>query len=184
MEHAFDPLRYGTAFAAAIGAEPPMPLGAGVPDPAVGLGLESLAARAESELRVRDAGALACCLAGVWLLHGHLDEAHALCQGVPTASGSYWHGVMHRREGDFDNARYWFARAGDHPCGSLVASAAAQRPETVDLALGGVWNPGEFVGHVRRALRTGGDLAAACVEVQRAEWRALFDHCWREATES
>ncbi|TWU00683.1 hypothetical protein Pla108_16350 [Botrimarina colliarenosi] len=175
----FDPTRYGAPFAQAIGAEPAMPLDAGRPDRAMRPVLDALTAEAERSVVDRDA--FSCCLAGVWLLHGYLDEAHRLCQDVPTADGSYWHGVMHRREGDYGNAQYWFRRAGEHPAGSLVASAAAAHPETVDLALGGHWNPVGFVDHVQRAAQRGGSLADACVAVQRAEWRALFDECWRKA---
>ena len=50
----------------------------------------------------------ACCLAGVWLLHDYLDESHTISQRIDTPSGSFWHGIMHRREGDFSNAKYWF----------------------------------------------------------------------------
>ncbi|MEN0110807.1 MAG: hypothetical protein AAF805_08790 [Planctomycetota bacterium] len=179
---AFDPDAYGPVFASLVGDEPAMPLGAGEPDETRRPSFEPLTrAAAFIDRPILDHGAADCCLASAWLLHGFLDEAHALCQEVGDASGSYLHGVVHRREGDYGNAQYWFRRAGEHPIDPLLASAAAGRPETVELALGGRWDAVGFVDAVRRATRTGGELADACVAVQRAEWRALFDHSWRRA---
>ena len=43
----------------------------------------------------------ACCLCGLWLLHDFLDESHSLSQEITTDTGSYWHGIMHRREPDY-----------------------------------------------------------------------------------
>src|SRR5262245_30305459 len=51
-----------------------------------------------------------CVLAGLWLLHDELDRAHGIVQEVGSESGSFWHAIMHRREGDFSNSRYWYAR--------------------------------------------------------------------------
>ncbi len=166
MTRPFDPSQYGAAFAGAIGAEPVMPLDSGRPDPAIRPALDTLDVRASAELTVIDRDAFGCFLAAVWLLHGYLDEAHTLCQDVPTASGSYWHGVIHRREGDYGNAQYWFRRAGEHPACPAIA---------VD------WDPLAFVDEVRHAAKQGGPQAEACIALQRAEWRALFDWCWREA---
>lgn len=53
--------------------------------------------------------------AAIWLLAGELDRSHEVSQGLETAEGSYWHGIMHRREGDFWNAKYWFRKVGRHP---------------------------------------------------------------------
>ncbi|QDT67229.1 hypothetical protein MalM25_01260 [Planctomycetes bacterium MalM25] len=185
MASNFDPSVYGAAIAQAIGVEPTMPLDAGEADRSQRDALEVLSAEVVLELEERtpiiDQGAFECCLAGVWLLHGFLDEAHAICQDVPSASGSYWHGVMHRREGDHWNADYWFRRAGDHPAGARIASAAVEHPETVEAALGGRWDPHRFNELVKQAKSAGGPLEAACLAVQRAEWRALFDHDWRRA---
>lgn len=44
--------------------------------------------------------------------HGDWDEAHRLAQDVNTADGAWVHAYLHRREGDADNARYWYQRAG------------------------------------------------------------------------
>jgi hypothetical protein len=129
--------------------------------------LDALAEKAATELTIVDRDAFSCCLAAVWLLHSFLDEAHVLCQDVPTTSGSYWHGVMHRRERDFGNAQYWFRRAGDHPACEQIAAN---------------WDPVAFVNEVHHAIRQGGAMAEECAATQRAEWRALFDWCWRKAT--
>ena len=68
-----------------------------------------------------DASAL---LAGLWLLAGDLDRSHTFSQSLETPTGSYWHGIMHRRERDFGNAKYWFRRVGQHPIHEPLAAAA------------------------------------------------------------
>ncbi len=55
------------------------------------------------------------CMAGLWLLVGELDRSHKISQDLSTPNGSYWHGIMHRREGDYWNAKYWFRKVGEHP---------------------------------------------------------------------
>jgi len=43
---------------------------------------------------------------------GNWDQAHQIAQDVETADGAWVHAYLHRREGDADNARYWYRRAG------------------------------------------------------------------------
>lgn len=168
MTDPFDPSAYGEAFAKAISDEPAMPLDAGRPDRAARPALEALSAEAAGEQAVADRDAFSCCLAAVWLLHGFLDEAHVHCQDVPTASGSYWHGVMHRREGDYSNAKYWFRNVGDHPV-----------LDALDERFGG-WDPYDFVDRCADAVRSGAGRDE-CLDQQQAEWELLFDHCYRAA---
>lgn len=44
-----------------------------------------------------------------------LDAAHQICQNAGNDSDlpeiSYWHGIIHRREPDFNNARSWFQKS-------------------------------------------------------------------------
>src|SRR4051812_45518056 len=48
--------------------------------------------------------------AAVLLWHDHFEAAHELAQDVENADGSLLHAILHRREPDYMNARYWFRR--------------------------------------------------------------------------
>ena len=42
---------------------------------------------------------------------GDWDRAHTLAQEVETKDGAWVHAYLHRKEGDLDNAGYWYRRA-------------------------------------------------------------------------
>ncbi len=55
-------------------------------------------------------------LAGLLQVHDYLDESHSVSQNMEdTALGDHWHGIMHRREPDYSNAKYWYRRIGQSP---------------------------------------------------------------------
>jgi hypothetical protein len=43
---------------------------------------------------------------------GDWAVAHTAAQEDPTENGAWVHAYLHRKEGDMDNASYWYARAG------------------------------------------------------------------------
>ena len=105
--------------------------------------------RAAADRRSRDGQA---CLAGLYLLYDCLDESHTISQSIETPTGGYWHGIMHRREPDYGNAKYWFRRVGDHPVYAPLAIAArelasAERPDPAAefLIEQAAWDPFRFV---------------------------------------
>jgi hypothetical protein len=66
---------------------------------------------------------------GLLLRADLLDASHDSCQRITTTTGSYWHAILHRREGDFDNAKYWFHRVGDHSIyADLLAAVRIHAP--------------------------------------------------------
>ena len=108
-----------------------------------------------------------------------LPEAHAIFQEASGDEGAYWHGMLHRREGDFDNARYWFRRAGVLPFFSEAHRAAGAHSET--MARQSNWDPYLFTGQCEQARFGADDLIGEMSALQRIEFDALFDYCWRRA---
>ena len=51
---------------------------------------------------------------GLLLWNDALEPSHTVSQSIESRTGSYWHGIMHRREPDYSNAKYWFRRVGGH----------------------------------------------------------------------
>jgi hypothetical protein len=127
-----------------------------------------------------------CCISGLWLLHNFLDQSHELSQNIETTSGSYWHGIMHRREPDFSNAKYWFRRVAAHPVQQQLADALASRagdsPHLARLTSGGRWDAAQFVDLCEQAWRGRDDhLHKLCCDVGWLEWQLLFDYCYQRA---
>lgn len=65
--------------------------------------------------------------AGLWILAGQLERSHSISQELHDANGSYWHGIMHRAEGDYWNAKYWMKRAPQHPIRQLLVDHAQEK---------------------------------------------------------
>lgn len=150
---------------------------------------------------VRNPDAADACLAGLWLWNGFFEESHALSQRLHTAEGSWWHGILHRREGDFGNAAYWFRRIGDHPllpvlgrCVARLVPDGAATGEAAFLGSGRSWDPCRFTtlceslagkGHpvAGRGLAASdsNDLWRLARRAAEAEWRMLFAACLSRA---
>jgi len=137
---------------------------------------------------IADRSAARACIAGIWLYHDFLDESHAISQEIDTPEGSFWHGIMHRREPDYSNAKYWFRRVGEHPVFEPLRREAADLAQQSKLdeaaeflSLRVAWDPYAFVDlceAVASGRSNSGELARA---VQMKEWELLFDYCWRRA---
>ena len=113
-------------------------LSAGEPLPDKELIQQTTAAK-EHEIS-RANGPQASCARGLLLLAaGDLDQAHRMVQEISTADAAYIHGVIHRIDDDFNNARYWFRRAGMHPAGADMYRRAAVCSPTV--ARCSTWDP-------------------------------------------
>jgi hypothetical protein len=176
---AFDPAAYGEAVAAILAldgaGERLMPLAYGTCSS--GEALARMRASSAAEL-FPGARAPEAALAGLYLYFSCLDEAHRVSQGVGSADGSFWHGIMHRQEPDPDNSAYWFHRVGRHAVFPALAKRAAEIAARHGLKTWTPWDPFAFVDFCEKARRNPGSaMEQAALEIQRAEWQLLFDRC-------
>jgi len=110
-----------------------------------------------------------------------IHEAHVIFQEAKGDLGSYWHGMMHRREGDFDNARYWFRRAGVLPVFGAMHRAASETSAV--MARQSNWDPYLFTGECEQARHGETESLKELAGLQRVEFEVLFEYCWRKALE-
>lgn len=127
--------------------------------------------------------------AGLFQWHDFLDESHQLSQSIEGRGenqlGDYWHAIMHRREPDYSNAKYWFRQIGPHAifrelrqkadavlekCAAREASKWRER-----LQANSRWDPFAFVDLCQAcAGDEETDLAIAARRVQQAEMGLLM----------
>jgi len=133
-----------------------------------------------------------------------LETAHEICQQIDRETGcaesSYWHGIIHRREPDFDNARGWFRKAEGLECNEALSQTVSsllqqviQQPDygaAREIALvflrhlqaQGTWDALYLVGLCERVQKDDdGDLRRLLEEIQEVEFDTLFDWTFRKA---
>ena len=136
--------------------------------------------------------------AGLLQLHDFLDASHDLSQTVQGEgrhqAGDYWHAIMHRREPDYSNSKYWFRRVGRHPVFDALAQRSAdilgrcESPSASDwasrLRAANGWEPFAFVDLCEACSRSSdSSLTRAAEEIQFTEMLLLIEQTYRDACE-
>jgi len=130
-----------------------------------------------------------CVESALYLYFSDLDRSHTISQNIGSATGSFLHGIMHRQEPDFGNAKYWFRKVAGHPVfGSLREAALEMLSEEDAAGLRGAiegrdeWDVFWMVDQCEAARRGGGgELEKGLLGIQLVEWQLVFDYCYRRA---
>ena len=112
-------------------------------------------------------------LALLW--HDHHDAAHALVQDASGGVGAYIHGMLHRREPDLWNAKYWFRRVPNLPFLNALADEVKLIDGAAALTANGAFEPARFVD----AVEAGTPDTETLKHVQVAEFHAVVAHLSR-----
>jgi hypothetical protein len=189
---AFNPQIYGPLVAELLAMAPLNELGRGGPNIDARAALESLTDEGLFPASAcLDRDLVAACRSALWLRHDFLHESHAISQDIRSREGSFWHGIMHRREPDPDNSKYWFRRVGEHPVFEPLRQAAAElatqsrRGRAAEfLATQPMWDPYRWIDLCESARKgqAGEDAEILCRRIQLCEWELLFDYCHRLAS--
>jgi hypothetical protein len=115
------------------------------------------------------------------LWHDHLDASHNISQGIESADGSFLHAIMHRREPDYWNAKYWWRRVGAHPAFPKIANRVGEMLQqrgagelATKLLPGGRWDACAFVDACEAAAGSGQHVDLLR-EIQRIETEVLLE---------
>ena len=129
-----------------------------------------------------------CVRSGLLLCNDAIDSSHEIVQNIGTKTGNYWHAIMHRRESDYSNAKYWFGRVGKHPiyfqllCYAQELSQTEQLEEyTKILESNDEWNPAQFVDWCQAATNSEDNKKTFLEQIQLKELQLLIDFSCKNA---
>ena len=115
----------------------------------------------------------------LWLRVGIIEPAHEIVQNGSTPIASYLHGVVHRLEADYWNAKYWFRQVNDKRLLQSLSKAVVDKVEQEglsDIAVnlkvidGSTFSPSEFVSAHEHLNQPANELSSNATAIQRIAW--------------
>ena len=121
----------------------------------------------------------------VLLWHDHLAPAHHIAQEFENQDGNLVHAIMHRREPDSWNSKYWWRRVGKHPCFPEIARRMSELLKSKGehnlagkLIPRGQWDAFAFVDACEAAakLPVSDERVQLLREIQRIEFEVALEY--------
>jgi hypothetical protein len=114
----------------------------------------------------------------VYLWHDHMDASHTISQAIETPDGSLLHGILHRREPDYSNSKYWLRRVGEHGAYPVISERvrdlllkAGEQKLAEKLTPRGKWDAFAFVDACEKYAPAQEQLLR---EIQEIEFEAVL----------
>lgn len=121
-----------------------------------------------------------CCLSAIWLWNDFLEQSHRISQTLYCEAGSYLHGIMHRREGDFDNSRHWLRKTVGAGCLLAVTKGLPLCSDPALIARCGTpFDPAQLTTLVEQNLNND---SLNLKKLTFTELWGLFDWCFHQTT--
>lgn len=114
----------------------------------------------------------------MWLRIGRFEPAHGIVQNATRGLEAYVHGMLHRMEGDYGNANYWFRQARDPAW--RIRNREFFGSRSVSLPWPGGFDPEKFT-HACESWHANGDTAGEWTEkdlrgIALLEWEAVWEN--------
>ena len=127
--------------------------------------------------------------AALYLYFDGFEEAHSIAQDHEGVGGNWVHALLHRREPDASNSRYWYRRTSiprplSGEIGREVLGLLEQKPvPELDklkkkVAASKLWEPEIYVGLADPYVKEdpASPVYHLLAQIQEAEWRGLLKH--------
>ena len=124
------------------------------------------------------------------LWHDHLEPCHQISRPIPTTDGNFLHGIMHRREGAYANAKSCFHRVGRHGAFRELArqvtrylASERQNELLAQLVPNGLWDPFALIDICEQVAGAGvaDPRRRALAKVQEIEFNVLLAQMFVDA---
>jgi hypothetical protein len=152
-------------------------------------------ARLPEKMGLRPSTEATALQAGILQMADFFDASHEASQSIEGEGrhrhGDYWHGINHRREPDYGNARYWFRRVGNHPVFECLAidiqptldwASESEATQLAALIRDGRFDPLRFIDLIEAGLQSRSRASVALLEwIQWTEMVDLLTSTWDDA---
>ncbi|MCM8537137.1 MAG: hypothetical protein NE334_14450 [Lentisphaeraceae bacterium] len=137
----------------------------------------------EVKPQVKDAHFGKLAFAGLLMAQNYIWEAHEIVQDYEDVEASWWHAFMHRMEGDYGNANYWYRGVGTPVYFSSLLEAVQKLDFHTEASNVLKWQEWDSFKLNDMISSSTGDYRDELHDIHRLECLLILKVCYTKATQ-